>query len=293
MVRKNAFVTVMLFLIYFLYGSVGSAQESFLEKIWNEKEIRFPHHYSGLIGGYSDMNELFFGANYAYVPCKIGFYGSFMYGLDNSYFANIGPIVRLTDSYSTSVDVQFFQGIGLYNGHLEGESGIRFGFGRDKRYGKWSLSGSFNYSSVGRGFTVGLSWPLAGITAASAAIVIYAVAIAYTENAASATSSNRTRSSSSQSKSDSSTKSNSGSNCDAWQDMYDSQVRWAKSDYESYKDAKEKVERNKESELESMYLSDERNARKAFMNSRNELRKIRRDAEKCGCTIIKSEYETK
>ena len=150
-----------------------------LVKMWNDKEVLFPIHYSGFVGSYHG-DQFYMGANYAYVPSKLGFYGSFIYGLDGDYYANVGPVFRLTESLDTKGDVQLYQGIGLNSGHLEGETGMRFGFGRGWQYGRWSLSGSICYSSQGVGWMAGMSWPITLITAASAAVVVYAIGLAYT-----------------------------------------------------------------------------------------------------------------
>ena len=99
-----------------------------LVKMWNDKEVLFPIHYSGFVGSYHG-DQFYMGANYAYVPSKLGFYGSFIYGLDGDYYANVGPVFRLTESLDTKVDVQLYQGIGLNSGHLEGETGMRFVLG--------------------------------------------------------------------------------------------------------------------------------------------------------------------
>ena len=169
---------IILSATFFLICFACTAQDLY-QKWLSEKDARFPHHYSEFLGSYSENNELFLGANYAYTPNKYGLYGSFMYGLYDNYYINVGPVLRLTNGSYNKVDVQLFQGVGLNSGKIAGETGFRFGFGRDKKYGMWSLSGAVGYSSQGVTLTAGMSWPITAIAAMSAAITLYALGLAY------------------------------------------------------------------------------------------------------------------
>lgn len=243
-------------------------------------EIRFPHHYSEFLGSYQNR-ELFAGGNYSYIPGRIGIYGSFMHGFDGNYYANIGPVVRLTNGNSTGVDIHLFQGLGMNSGVIEGETGIRFGFGRDKAYGLWSISGSLCYSSNGIGWTAGLSWPIAGITAASGVIIGYAILAAYTgislpdlnQGGAKPTTS-------SESKTKNSNQSGEKS-CNQYVSEYDSQLSEVIRNYNTYSDSKKYGSSTSQAQF-----------RRNLVSSQSKLKKIRREASAHGCSISASSYES-
>ena len=141
---------------------------------WGQKERRFPHHYTEAMASFGS-NGLMLGANYTYIPSKVGPYISGMIG--DGYTANIGGALRLTNSDAAKVDVQLYQGVGLFNGDLGGETGFRFGFGgRDAgKFGWWSIALGVNYSENHIRATAGLSWPVVGI----AAVLVGSVAVGY------------------------------------------------------------------------------------------------------------------
>ena len=196
------------------------------------QELRFPHHYSEFQVSMIDGDAMGFGANYAFVPGRIGGYGSFIIG--DGWSANVGPIIRLTNSSSTSVDIHIFQGIGMINNHLSGETGIRFGFGRDRKFALWSLSGSLTYSNHGLVGTVGLSWPITGIAAASGLVIAYAVVVGSAGGSIpDFSSSNDSKSKPTQATSSNSSSSN-GTSCSTYQKRYEEQLSVVKKNYEAY-----------------------------------------------------------
>lgn len=281
-------------------------EEFFLKKWWKDEDYRFPHHYSELIGSYSDRERrLFLGTNYTYISGKMGLYGSFIYGFENGvggdWRATIGPVFRLTNSHSTSVDIHLFQGVGLHYGqtstigkygqkiyndkspHIAGETGIRFGFGRDKKFAKWSLSGSITYSTTGIGWTAGISWPIAGITAASALIVGYAIVVAYSGTSVSTPSTVSSGSSSSASSSSSSKSSSSGKSCSQYQTEYSDQLSIVVKCYDDYSYAKSR----------KFSATQQAPLRKSLVSAQGRLKTIRREAGAHGCSISASPYETR
>lgn len=247
---------------------------------WNDEELRFPHHYSELIGSYQDY-QMFVGANYTYIPKKWGLYGSFMYGFQGDYCANVGPAIRLANSSFTGVDIHLFQGVGLNSGSLGGETGVRFGFGRDKKYGMWSLSGSLCYSSEGIGWSVGMSWPIAGITAGSALILGYAVLVAY--SGANVSVPSTVSSGSSSSSSDNAVSSGSTTDCSFWQSKYREAEQHVEKLYNDIKDLQ------RTSPTQTALTGMKKNYRDAQQN----LKKWRTNAKEKGCTISASVWETK
>lgn len=288
-------------------------EEFFLKKWWKDEDYRFPHHYSELIGSYSDRERrLFLGTNYTYISGKMGLYGSFIYGFKNGvggdWRATIGPVFRLTNSHSTSVDIHLFQGVGLHYGqtstigkygqkiyndkspHIAGETGIRFGFGRDKKFAKWSLSGSITYSTTGIGWTAGISWPIAGITAASALIVGYVILVSYTGTSVPDLSGNgggsTTTSSSSSGKNVSS---NSTGNCDFYQDKYRETEQAVEKLYNDIKDMQRKSSVDHMSVNQTALMG----AKKTYRSMQKTLKKWRTGAKGKGCNISASVWETK
>lgn len=103
------------------------------------------------------------GANIAWVPENVGFYGSFMTGINADWWS-FGPVVRLSDKDSYT-DVQLYGGItladfysGLYPG---GEIGIRVSKTEDS--GILSLCGAsigMRYVGGSSFLTLGISLPL-------------------------------------------------------------------------------------------------------------------------------------
>lgn len=276
---RNVFLC---FTVLFFVNSV-SAQEFFLKKWLTDEDYRFPHHYSELIGSWdSHEDALFLGANYTYIPSKMGFYGSFMIGINGSYFANVGPVIRLTDSYNTGVDIHLFQGVGISDGVIEGESGVRFGFGRDWKYGRWSISGSMNYTKNGIGWSAGLSWPLAGITAASGAIIGVAVVKALYVPDAPSSSIYSSSDNSSSSNNNTTTPSSGGKSCDQYQREYNDQLSVVMRNYDTYADSKKYGTNTGQATF-----------RKNLVSSQGRLKSIRREAGAHGCTISASPYEYK
>ena len=151
---------------------------------WDDKSIYPSRHFSEALAGFSD-GKFMLGANYAYVPSKLGFYGSGLLGNDH-YCANVGTVLRLTSTSSHGIDVQVFQGIGVNTGKVGGETGIRLaGFNDGTKYGMWSLSTALNYSDDYIGLSIGLSWPTVGIVAVMAGIVIYSWALVSSESSGS------------------------------------------------------------------------------------------------------------
>lgn len=284
----------------FMCVQVSHAQDFFLKEWWNDKEERFPHHYSEVMGGAKDREPVF-GINYTYIPSKLGFYGSFGVPLGTfggAYFLYsgcLGPTVRLTNSQSTGVDIHFFQGIGLSREHshgyeyphepalfVMGETGIRFGFGRDRKFSLWSISGSVRYSSSGIGWFAGISWPIAGVAAASglivgAAIVIGSAGGELPDFGGSSSSSYSTPSS------NTSTSSSAGKSCDTYHSQYNSQLSIVMKAYDDYAYAKS---RNFAGTQQSVL-------RKNLVSAQGKLRTIRREASAHGCSISASLYENK
>ena len=275
---------ILLLFLFFVFFHDVSAQEFFLSRMWNDEEYRFPHHYSELIGSWDAKDDaLILGANYTFIPSKTGFYGSFMYGLNGSFNANVGPAFRLTNSNSTGIDIHLFQGIGINDGNLEGETGIRFGFGRDWKYGRWSISGSVNYTKGKIGWSAGLSWPLAGVTAASGLIIGYAVLAAYTGTSIpeiNKTSDNTPSVNSSSSSPSVNNKTTDRKNCEQYQREYSDQLSIVIRNYKEYADSKKYAS-----------MVGQATFRKNLVSSQTKLKNIRRKAESKGCRIERSEYE--
>lgn len=146
-----------------------------IEEWWGEKERRFPHHYTEAMASFGSGGFML-GTNYTYIPSKVGPYISGMIG-DGLWTANLGGALRLSNSNASKVDVQLYQGVGLCNGDLGGETGFRFGFGgRDEgKFGWWSIVLGVNYSENYIGATAGLSWPIVGI----AAVAVGMAAVGY------------------------------------------------------------------------------------------------------------------
>ena len=195
----------IMYIEHSIVPSVGVSIVPAAKKIgewWSDEEYRFPHHYSEAVFNYGSKGVML-GANYTYIPSKVGIYGSCLFGMDsdNPYTFNIGGALRLTDSYSTSVDIQLIQGIGMANGFMGGETGFRFGFGRDSKYGKWSLSTLLNYSPDKIGASIGVSWPIAGIAAVAVGVVAYGYLMASSEKSTVSNSSSGSSGSSSGSRS--------------------------------------------------------------------------------------------
>lgn len=286
-------------LALFMCVQVSHAQDFFLKEWWNNKEERFPHHFSELTGGFQNSSSFFVGVNYTYLPSKIGFYGSFgmpveSFGYNEFYFSgSIGPTIRLTKSQFTGVDIQLFQGIGLsrVRAHkwpyesvpfVSGETGIRFSFGRDRKFSLWSVSGSVHYSSNGLGWSAGISWPIAGVAAASglivgAAIVIGSAGGELPDFGGSSSSSYSTPSS------NTSTSSSAGKSCDTYHSQYNSQLSTVMKAYDDYAYAKS---RNFSGTQQSVL-------RKNLVSAQGKLRTIRREAGAHGCSISASPYESK
>lgn len=147
-----------------------------IDELWRKKEEGFPHHYSELTLGYG-ANQLLLGANYSYIPSRIGLYISSLIGLDMDWGVNLGPAYRLVDPNDIDIDIIAFQGFGLFSGCFAGETGIRFGFADEMKYSLWSLSASMGYSKQGIYGMLGMSWPIAAYAGTVAAMVGYAAAL--------------------------------------------------------------------------------------------------------------------
>lgn len=262
---------------------------------WDEKMFHVPHHFSEGIIGYGG-NEWYIGANYSYMPSKIGMYGSFMYGFEGDYCANIGPSLRLTNSDETWVDVHLFQGIGVFSNRIGGETGFRFGFGKNRKFSLWSLSTSMCYSKDHYAVTAGLSWPIVGITAAAAAVVIYTIGVVYTGGEFPDLSDTFDGSPSTSPYSPSGNGSRKLS-CEEYQLHYEKLEQTARSIYESMtrngyrtKDSKNRDAggRNNMDMSVNTFTANQSNLKKAQRNMRD----WRKNALKNGCRITPSNYES-
>ncbi len=151
---------------------------------WDDKASYPSRYFSEALVGFCE-GKLMLGTNFAYVPSKLGFYGSGLFG-NGHYCANVGPVLRLTSTSSTGIDVQVFQGIGINSGKVGGETGIRLAcFNDGDKYGMWTLSTALNYSDDYIGVSFGLSWPTVGIVAVVAGIAIYSWALVSSESSSS------------------------------------------------------------------------------------------------------------
>lgn len=120
---------------------------------------RFPRHFSEITIGYGD--DLYMGANYTFLKNRLGLHTSVAFGLfDGAFSFNVGPAIRLTNSKYSDLDLQLYQGIGTFDGDLGGETGLRFGFSSNRKYGTASMSLGAIYSSDHYGVMLGMSWPL-------------------------------------------------------------------------------------------------------------------------------------
>lgn len=133
-------------------------------------ESDFASHFLDFVCAYDiDYDEVLMGAHYAWCSTHIGFFGSFMYGLNDGMSLSAGPVIRLTSDYS-ACDLQLYGGPGYMNDCIMGDVGIRFGW-QSGAFSWWDFTlGCQMYDGsavpyVGLGLGISLTVVTAGLAA--------------------------------------------------------------------------------------------------------------------------------
>ena len=126
----------------------------------------FAYHFVDLIGGYnfSDEQSFLLGAGYSYVKYHLGFYGSFLIGVDDTedFTVSLGAVYRFTND-SHPVDFQAYAGPAYICGEIGADMGLRFGWKAKSSISWWDfaagcqVSGSHVIPTLSVGFGISLS----------------------------------------------------------------------------------------------------------------------------------------
>lgn len=136
----------------------------------DSSEYDFAAHFLDFLTGYDiDNDEFLMGANYTWCRTHLGFFGSFMAGLDGGLSFSAGPVIRLTSDLC-ACDLQLYGGPGYMNGYVMGDLGVRFGW-KSGDFSWWDFSiGCQMYNgsvvpTVGLGLGISLTVVTAGMAA--------------------------------------------------------------------------------------------------------------------------------
>lgn len=131
-----------------------------------EEQTGFARTFVDFVMGYGTSRETFhFGATFAHVRTRLGYYGTIMYEFDDVGSLALGPVFRLT-SDDSFLDLQLYGGIGLNTGYegtyFLGDTGLRFGWRSHSGLGLWNFNlgcmffGDEVVPTVGFGFGISL-----------------------------------------------------------------------------------------------------------------------------------------
>lgn len=142
-------------------------------KTWWEKTASdgdYSSHFLNPVLGYNMESEnLFYGLSYTWHKYRVGFRGSFLYNFDEGA-SIISADLSMRLSTKTAADFQIFGGVGLMNGDMIYDAGIRLGWDERDNW-DWSLAvwditiGSYFSSTYGITpyIALGLGLPLSPV----------------------------------------------------------------------------------------------------------------------------------